>query len=267
MAGLTGKKISSSYKSLLRMNDDTHGISAGLTNVTDGEGTQSALNLCDDLVEIKPIDDNTIGTLTVRNAGDDIILKVDTSNSLVKVNSGQEIANTQYAYFGANNIDTADFTVNTHMPIPFNSQGYGDLGEIPAFATDTDPALLFTTAEGNTTRASDLVPCIWFVPDNITIDNIYAFVGADTATTDSATRIHLVQYTFTSGSTSALTSGETIAHSTSDTSNLGSEQIYKTTLSKDVTDIEANQVILAFFRSDSINSDYSINITVKYHLR
>ena len=77
----------------------------------------------------------------------------------------------------------------------------------------------------------------------------------------------MFQYTFNSGSTSALTSGSVIAHSTADTSNSGSEQIYKTTLTKDVTDIDAGKVIVAMFRSDSINGDFSISITCKYHLR
>ena len=30
--------------------------------------------------------------------------------------------------------------------------------------------------------------------------------------------------------------------------------------------VASGKVILAFFRSDSVNSDYSVNITVKYHL-
>ena len=39
MAGLTQKKIKDSYKSLLRVDDDTNGIDGSLANITDGEGT------------------------------------------------------------------------------------------------------------------------------------------------------------------------------------------------------------------------------------
>ena len=39
MAGLQQKKIKDSYKSLLRVDDDTHGIDGSLANITDGEGT------------------------------------------------------------------------------------------------------------------------------------------------------------------------------------------------------------------------------------
>ena len=39
MAGLTQKKIKDSYKSLLRVDDDTNGIDGSLANITDGDGT------------------------------------------------------------------------------------------------------------------------------------------------------------------------------------------------------------------------------------
>jgi len=260
MAGLKDTTIAGGYKSLIRISDN-NGVSGTPIQITDGDGVNLPLIIGKDLVRVDPQDEGTAFEVYGSGAAQ---FRVNTNTPYVT--ALEHHVNTQYAHFGANNIDTADFTVNTHMAIPFNSQGYGDLGEIPAFGTSTDPATTFTTAEANTTRASDLVPCLWLVPDDITIDDIYAFVGADTATGDT-TRIHLFQYTFNSGSTSALTSGSVIAHSTSDTTNAGSEQIYKTTLTKDVTDIAANKVILAFFRSDSISSDFSISITCKYHLR
>ena len=78
--------------------------------------------------------------------------------------------------------------------------------------------------------------------------------------------MHLFSYTFNSGSTSALASGTLLAHN-SDVTNAGSEQVYKSTWTVDSADVDANKVILAFFKSDSVASDYSVNITVKYHLR
>jgi len=152
------------------------------------------------------------------------------------------------------------------MAIPFNSQGYGDLGEIPAFGGGGDPALTFTTAEGNATRASDLVPLIWRIHDNITIDEIKHFEGSDTATGDT-TRMHLVNYTFNSGATGALTSGAVVANTTADNTNAGSEQPYLKDWTIGTADIDAGTVLLCMFRSDSINSDYSVSVTIKYHLR
>ena len=34
----------------------------------------------------------------------------------------------------------------------------------------------------------------------------------------------------------------------------------------DSANVTAGKVVLCFFRSDSVNSDYSLNVTVKYHL-
>ena len=142
--------------------------------------------------------------------------------------------------------------------------GSSSLQDNITFGTGTEPATTFTTADGSTTDASLLVPVMWYVPDAITIDSVYSLEGADDATGDT-TRMHLFSYTFTSGSTSALTSGTLLAHN-SDVTNAGSEQAYLSTWTVDSSTVTAGKVILAFFESDSINSDYSVNITVKYHL-
>jgi len=105
---------------------------------------------------------------------------------------------------------------------------------------------------------------LWYVPDNITIDAVYGIEAGSNASGDT-TRMHLMSYTFTSGSTSALTSGTLLAHN-SDVTNAGSEQAYKSTFTIDSASVTAGKVILAFFRSDSINSDYAYTVTVKYHL-
>ena len=105
---------------------------------------------------------------------------------------------------------------------------------------------------------------MWLVPDDISIDSVTAIEGADAATGDT-TRLHLLSYTFTSGSTSCLTSGTLLAHN-SDVTNAGNEQAYKTAFTIDSAAVAADKVILAFIRADSVNSDYSVNITVKYHI-
>ena len=132
------------------------------------------------------------------------------------------------------------------------------------FGTGTDPDDTFTTADTDTQYASQIVPCMWYVPDNISIDSVTSIEGADNATGDT-TRCHLKSFTFNSGSTSCLTGGELLAHN-SDVTNAGNEQAYKSTWTVDEASVSSWKVILAFLRSDSVNSDYSINITVKYHL-
>ncbi len=105
---------------------------------------------------------------------------------------------------------------------------------------------------------------MWLVPDNITIDEVHSLEGGDNAT-GATTRIHLMSYTFNSGSTSALADGVLLAHN-SDTTNAGSEQAYKSTFTVDSANVAANKVILATFLTTDITGDYSVSVIVKYHL-
>ena len=73
-------------------------------------------------------------------------------------------------------------------------------------------------------------------------------------------------YTFSSGNTTPLSDGTVLA-SSSDVTNAGCEQPYLTSLSISSADVDAGQVVMAFFENDSINSDYSCQVIVKYHLR
>ena len=258
---LTGKTLSGSYKDLLQVNNSNNGLTTTAKIVSDGEGTRSALSLCDDCVAILPINDDTTTTFTVYSSTGHNVLSVDTTNQLV-VASGNTV-NTQYAYFMLDGSDSSSFLANTHYAIPFQS-GMSAVGSPPPFGSGTDPATSFTTADSAGNKSQDIVPMLWLVPDAITIDSIKGFEGADSATGDT-TRMHLFSYDFTSGSTSCLTNGTLLAHN-SDVTNAGSEQAYLSTFTIDSADVAANKVILAFLRSDSVSSDYAINITVKYHL-
>ena len=173
---------------------------------------------------------------------------------------------TLYAYFGVGAAEANQFVADTHHPIPFATNHYGSTtfqDEI-TFGTSGEPATTFTTADGVTTDASLLVPMMWYLPDAISIDGVTALQGLEADATIT-TRMHLYSYTFTSGSTSALTSGTLLAHS-DDLSNEGSEQAYLQTWTVDSASVSAGKVILAFFRMDTSADDSSVSITVKYHL-
>ena len=259
---LTGKTLAASYKDILQVDNSNNGVTTSVKSVKDGEGTTSCLSISDDQTLIKPQNDDTTTALDVQTNGATSVFSVDTTNQLV-VASGNNV-NTQYAHFNIGNTESASFASNTHHPIPFASANYGALGDLPSFGTGTDPATTFTTSDGADTRASCLVPCLWRIPDAISIDSITSFEGADAATGDT-TRMHLFSYTFVSGSTTPLASGTLLAHN-SDVTNAGSEQPYLSAWTVDSAAVVAGKVILAFFESDSVNSDYSVNITVKYHL-
>ena len=262
MAGLTAKTPSATYKDLLKIENSNSGVDDTLRQIESGDGTGSALYIEKNSVKITPTTDDT-ALLDVKNKSGTTKLKVDSTNNLVSA-LGHNV-NTQYAYFGTDYIDFSSSAANKHYAVPFSGANGGSSGTNDIdFGTGTDPDDTFTTADTNTQYASQLVPVIWRLPDNITIDSVTHIEGADNATGDT-TRMHLKSFTFTSGATSCLTAGRLLAHN-SDVTNAGNEQPYLSTWTVDSADVDANKVILCFFRSDSVNSDFSINVIVKYHL-
>ena len=259
---LSGKTLKDTFKDLLQVDNSNNGVDTTLRNIKDGEGTASSLWLSDDVVRVFPTNDNTTSAFNVRANGGGTVFEVDTTNELVKA-SGNTV-NTQYAQFNIGSTEATQFADDTHQAIPFESANYSLVSVPPAFGTGTDPATTFTTEDTNGLRGCDIVPCLWYVQDAISIDSVVSLEGGDEATGD-VTRMHLFQYTFTSGSTSCLTEGALLAHN-SDVTNAGSEQAYYTSWTVDSAAVTAGKVILAFFKSDSINSDYAVNIRIKYHL-
>ena len=259
---LSGKTLKDTFKDLLQCDNSNNGVDTTLRNIKDGEGTASSLWLSDDVVRVFPTNDNTTSAFNVRANGGGTVFEVDTTNELVKA-SGNTV-NTQYAQFNIGSTEATQFADDTHQAIPFESANYSLVSVPPAFGTGTDPATTFTTEDTNGLRGCDIVPCLWYVQDAISIDSVVSLEGGDEATGD-VTRMHLFQYTFTSGSTSCLTEGALLAHN-SDVTNAGSEQAYYTSWTVDSAAVSAGKVILAFFKSDSISSDYAVNIRIKYHL-
>ena len=264
MAGLTNKSIASAYKSLLRVDDDTNGIDTAAEFITDGEGTKSALKLSDDVVQILPQNDDTTTTFAVKSNSGTTLLTADTTNSVIKAGVGQFNVLNNYAYFGITSTGSANYLANEHYAICFGNETGASAQSDISFGTGTDPADTFTTSDTTDFHASNIVPMMWFVPDNIAIDSVTSIEGANQPTGDT-TRMHLKSFTFTSGSTSCLTAGELLAHN-SDVTNAGNEQAYKTTWTVDQASVTGGKVILAFFRQDSDDSDYSLSVVIKYHL-
>jgi len=261
MAGLTAKTPSATYKDLLKIENSNSGVDDTLRQIESGSGVGSALYIEKNSVKITPTTDDT-ALLDVKNKSGTTKFKIDSTNNAVSA-LGHNV-NTQYAYFGANYVDFSTLAANTHYAVPFTMGGISSTNDVD-FGTGTDPDDTFTTADTNTQYASQLVPALWRVPDNITIDSVTHIEGADDATGDT-TRMHLKSFTFTSGATACITAGALLAHN-SDVTNAGNEQPYLSTWTVDSANVDAGKVILCFFRSDSVNSDFSINVTVKYHLR
>tara|TARA_R100000655_G_scaffold7635_2_gene20324 strand:- start:5350 stop:6126 length:777 start_codon:yes stop_codon:yes gene_type:complete len=255
---LSGKTIKNSYVDLLQLDNSNSGVPTSVTAIKDGAGSNTALQLSDDNVRVLPQNDDTATAFAVRAKSGSTVLSVDTTNELVSA-SGNTV-NTQYAYFSVVTTHFSAAAANEHYAVPFANGNNAATTSYISLGTGTDPA---TSVDTNSV-AYKLVPVMWYIPDNMTIDAVYSLEGADAATGDT-TRMHLMSYDFTSGATSPLTNGALLAHN-SDVTNAGQEQPYLSTWTVDSSDVVAGKVILASFRSDSNNSDYSLTIKVKYHL-
>ena len=267
--------FSSFWKRILQFgHSGNNGTPTSTTNIQSGDGVATSVSLSDDVLSVQPQNDDTTGTMLVKNNAGNNILAVDTTNSKVLGGASQTALNTQYAHFGITYADTAgaSFLADTHYAIPFGGSHYGGataanyaMGTSTTSSfNDTNPATSLTIS----TTAHSIVRAYWYVMDDITIDAVKWFHGADTATGED-TAAHLCAYTVDigNGSTSGdLSSGVVVADGANIT-NAGYEQIYYQSMTIQSADVDAGKVILFTFASDTVNSDYSINATVKYHIR
>ena len=240
------------------------GTPTSTTNIQAGDGVNTAISLSDDVLSVQPVNDNTTGTMLVKNQGGSNILSVDTDNSKVLVGASQVAANTQYAYFGCSSSMALSAVAGTHYLIPFANMVFNSAAV--AFGTGTDPLTSYDISANNT--GDDVVMCLWAIPDNITIDQVYLYTGGNAATGDTI-NIHLLSFDIDQGSGAGkgdLSNGAVVAGG-ADIASLGYENIIYQTTAPSSADVDAGKVIMATFESNGTNSDYAVNITVKYHIR
>ena len=264
MPTFTGKTFSNFYKNILGINQSTNtGVDETTRIVHDGAGQSTSISLSDDVLSVQPIDDDTTGAMLVKNQGGSNILAVDTSNSMVLIGASQVAASTQYAYYGIDSSENSSWSDDTHYIVPFIQGGIATPNN-NAIGTGTDPDTSLTVA----TTAFSVITGYWHIIDNITIDAVTWWSAADAPTGD-ITRGHLMSYDVvtTAGATSGDLSNGIVAADGADITNDGYEQLYYQGMTVQSADIDAGKVVLFCFRSDSANSDYSINVTVKYHIR
>ena len=270
MPTFTGKTFANFYKNILGLNQSSNtGVDATTRVIHDGAGQSTSISLSDDVLSVQPVNDNTTGTMLVKNQGGSNIFAVDTSGSRVLVGASQVVTNIQYAYFGAAyDSGILNAVADTHYAVPFNFNYFDALQAMGSSTSssfnDTNPATSLTVA----TTAMTAVKFYWYVMDDITIDAVKWVHAADTATGE-ATAAHLMAYTVdtANGSTGGdLSSGTVVADGTNIT-NAGFEQIYYQSLTIQSADVDAGKVILFTFASSAVNSDYSLSCSVKYHIR
>ena len=274
MPSKTGKSPSSYYKSDVSVEQSSNvGFDSTPRTIISGDGAGSAIALSDDNLFIKPQNDDTTETLAIFTKSNNKILSVDTTNSKILGGASQTALNTQYAHFAVSSGSgtSAAMVADTHYAIPFGGSIFSGTSANFAMGSstsssfnDTNPATSLTISN----TAHDIVNTYWYVMDDITIDAVKWLHAADAATGED-TAAHLCAYTVdtANGSTGGdLSSGVVVADGANIT-NAGYEQIYYQAMTIQSADVDAGMVILFTFASDTVNSDYSVNATVKYHIR
>ena len=265
MPTFTGKTFSNFYKNLFGINQTSNtGIDSTTRAVQDGAGNNTSISLSDDVLSVQPVNDDTTGAMLVKNKGGDNILAVNTTDSKVLVGASQVTANTQYASFGVSSSQGLSVVAGTHYLIPFGN--LFTAGAVIAFGTATNPLTSYDVSEND--NGDEITMMLWYVPDNITVDAVHLLAGGSAASGDTI-NIHLLRFDIDKGyggGKGDLSNGAVIAGG-ADIASLGYENIIYQTTSPSSADVDAGQVITATFESNGTNSDYAINMTVKYHVR
>jgi len=264
MPSKTGKTPASYYKSDVSVEQSTNvGFDSTTRSIISGDGAKSSMSASDDVLSVQPVNDDTTGTMLVKNKGGSNILSVDTYNSKVLVGASQVAANTQYAYFGVTSTMSLAPVAGTHYMLPF-----GNLyaSEIISAGTGDNPLTSYDISANN--AGDNITPMLWYIPDNITVDQVYLFAGGSTSSGDTI-NIHLLSFDMDLGFGAGkgdLSNGVVVAGG-ADIASLGYENVIYQSTSPLLADVDAGKVCMATFESNGTNSNYAINITVKYHIR
>ena len=257
----TGKPLSSYYGNDLTINQSSNtGIDGSTREIQDGFGNNTAILLSDDVLFVKPQNDNTTRTLAVQNAGGDIILAVSTTNSKVYVGASQVEANTQFKEMGLYDFSP---TAGVHNPLIANNMMQSDSGsdiveDTSMFGNGTDPATTLDLDADGTPKVA--VACYWRMLDNMSLDEVFYTATADGSAT---LNFHLYSYLVDSA-TGDLSDGTVHANAsvaaTSTTAKQG-------TFTLDTADIDINRVVIGFVENVTDTSDVTVAFQIQYHIR
>ena len=261
---ITDKAPKNFYKDICYIENSNAGFDTNTDKIRSGDGTQSALGLSTNNVQIKPGSDNT-KILNVVDIDNNSLFTVDSTNDVVKSGINQNHVNTQYAYFSNDSAGTSSMVSGIHYGIVFGGSyrsNYLTANRLE-FGTGTNPDTSYTI----TATAHALVGQAWYIPDAITIDAVYFWVGGSAGSGDTI-RCHLMSYDIvtTAGATGGDLSNGVVVADGADIVNAGYEQAYYQSMTVQSSSISAGKALFFTFRQDGTNSDYSISATIKYHL-
>ena len=262
MGSLAGKSPANTYKSLLKVADETNGVSGTASQIEDGEGTSTCISVGDDNFKVKPQSDNTTTTFEVENASGSNLLTVDSSNSVVKVGTSQVSATTQLLTFSAYRL--VPFGAGYHSFVPVNGMaefGANVAAEVQG-GSGTDP----NTSIDKTTSTDELICMLFNVPFNITIDAVKVFVSTD-QDTDTTINVHLNSFDMVADGTTNdgnLSNGTVLADGQA--TSVDRNVLKSIDLTIQSSSVTSGKVIACFVENETNTNDINIQVQVKYHI-
>ena len=267
----TGNALKDVYKDILHTNNSNSGLSTTIKQITCGDGDGTSLYLSNRNAKIQPSADTTTNTV-IYDADGNALVTVDSTNDLVKAGIGQHTLNTQFKEFGLWDFSPSAGEHHNLTTSPMiTSASDGDFtGEVNGGAwggTGTNPITSLVVASA----ALELVPSLWVLQSNITIDEIQYVMCSDAASTIN---LHAMSYSINSGAGSTagdLSNGAVLAQTGSDASSLspittGADRISSGTLTINTADVDSGKAIVVFAEA-SDTDDMTVQVNIKYHLR
>ena len=260
MGSLAGKSPANTYKSLLKVADETNGVSGTISTIEDGEGTASSMQVSNSQFRVQP-NTNTVGTLQIKNEGGASILKVDTSNSAVLVGSSLVNATTQLLTFNGYRIVPSSAGVHNFVPMGTTELATGAATEM-TMGTGTDPA----TSGNKGTSTYHLTYYLFPVPYNLVIDAVKVLASND-SDADCVYNYHLMSYDVVNDGTTNdgdLSNGTVLADGQA--TAVDRSVLKQTDLTIQSSSVTSGKVIACFVENETNTNDITIQVQVKYHI-
>ena len=264
MPSKTGKSPSSYYKSDVSVDQSTNtGFDSSTRSIISGDGSQSSMSASDDVLSVQPVNDNTTGTMLVKNQGGSNILAVDTTNSKVLAGASQVSVNTHFKEMGL--YDFSPATAGYHYPLIANTMFIPD--GATAFAADNDwgngadPATTLNLS--GLTAQENAVAVYWYLENDITLDSVRWMATADASV---ILFFHLFAYDLDTSTNYGDLSGG-IVHANSFINVATAATIRTGTFTLDEANIDAGKVVIGFVENATDTADVTVSFNIKYHIR
>ena len=264
MPTFTGKTFASFYKNILGINQSSNtGVDTTTREVHDGNGQTTSVSLSDDVLSVKPVNDNSVGTLLCKNQSSSNILAVDTTNSQVLVGSDQINATTLFKEMGL--YEFSPSSTGYHYPLIANRVGMqgeealtadNDWGNVTDPPTSIDVSAL--------TDSENAIAIYWYLQNSITLDAVRYMCISDGSS--ETLNFHLFSYDMDVSTNHGDLSGGVVCANASETSAT-TGQIRTGSFTLDSADIAANKVVIGFAEASSSTDDFSVSFNIKYHIQ